>query len=232
MTTRTTEEILAERGSTHGPFGEQAPLVQNIKGLMRATGQWALLPATHREALDMIAHKMGRILVGNPQHRDHWDDIAGYARLASGACVQAADAEMRVAQPGGFGRDKTGVTDPGNFPTKVWRDGADQSAATYMTYENPATERLVPRYGGAPLPEPAGPGTPDDGGHHEPRAGRGVQALTASLVAGTYDDWPANVIISTTDPVKQGADSLHWVLDRRLWPRAEVDGFFLALPRQ
>ncbi len=117
------------------------------------------------------------------------------------------------------GRDEAGVTDP-NPPIISTLIG------------RPSAERCVPRYGGAPLPEPAGPGTPDDGGHHEPRAGRGVQALTASLVAGTYDDWPANVIISTTDPVKQGADSLHWVLDRRLWPRAEVDGFFLALPRQ
>ncbi len=31
----------------------------------------------------MIAHKIGRIVSGNPNVQDHWDDIAGYAKLAS-----------------------------------------------------------------------------------------------------------------------------------------------------
>ena len=31
----------------------------------------------------MIAHKIGRILAGNPDFKDHWDDIAGYAVLIS-----------------------------------------------------------------------------------------------------------------------------------------------------
>jgi hypothetical protein len=35
------------------------------------------------EALEMIAHKIGRILSGDPNHQDHWDDIAGYAKLVS-----------------------------------------------------------------------------------------------------------------------------------------------------
>jgi hypothetical protein len=34
-----------------------------------------------REALHMIAHKMGRIATGNPNIKDHWADIAGYATL-------------------------------------------------------------------------------------------------------------------------------------------------------
>jgi hypothetical protein len=33
--------------------------------------------------LEMIAHKIGRVLAGDPNHADHWDDIAGYARLVA-----------------------------------------------------------------------------------------------------------------------------------------------------
>lgn len=39
-----------------------------------------LLPI-HKEALDMIVHKIGRILNGNPNYIDSFRDIAGYAEL-------------------------------------------------------------------------------------------------------------------------------------------------------
>jgi hypothetical protein len=35
------------------------------------------------EALEMIVHKIGRIVNGNPDVVDHWVDIAGYAKLVS-----------------------------------------------------------------------------------------------------------------------------------------------------
>jgi hypothetical protein len=35
------------------------------------------------EALEMIVHKMGRIVNGNPDEVDHWVDIAGYATLVA-----------------------------------------------------------------------------------------------------------------------------------------------------
>jgi hypothetical protein len=31
----------------------------------------------------MIAHKIGRILNGDPDYIDSWDDIAGYAKLVA-----------------------------------------------------------------------------------------------------------------------------------------------------
>ena len=34
----------------------------------------------------MIALKLSRILSGQSNFKDHWDDIAGYAKLASEAC--------------------------------------------------------------------------------------------------------------------------------------------------
>jgi hypothetical protein len=36
-----------------------------------------------KESLEMIALKLSRILSGQADYRDHWDDIAGYVRLAS-----------------------------------------------------------------------------------------------------------------------------------------------------
>jgi hypothetical protein len=36
-----------------------------------------------REALDMIMHKVGRIINGNPDKIDTWSDVAGYATLVA-----------------------------------------------------------------------------------------------------------------------------------------------------
>jgi hypothetical protein len=44
---------------------------------------WYTLSPMQRESLHMVANKIARIVVGNPDFKDHWDDIAGYARLIS-----------------------------------------------------------------------------------------------------------------------------------------------------
>jgi hypothetical protein len=36
----------------------------------------------------MIAHKIGRIIAGDPDFRDHWDDLAGYATLIAQKCTK------------------------------------------------------------------------------------------------------------------------------------------------
>jgi len=82
MTDKSTEALLAERGKTHGDYAVHAYITQELKRVMAEAGNDLLTPV-QRESLDMIAHKIGRILTGNPNHQDHWDDIAGYARLAS-----------------------------------------------------------------------------------------------------------------------------------------------------
>jgi len=50
---------------------------------MHNSSKWSYLSPTQREALDMTAHKIGRILAGDPDHKDHWDDIAGYTTLVA-----------------------------------------------------------------------------------------------------------------------------------------------------
>lgn len=50
---------------------------------MRLTDNWELLQPFQVEALEMIAHKIGRILNGDPNYDDSWVDIAGYAKLVA-----------------------------------------------------------------------------------------------------------------------------------------------------
>lgn len=77
-------ETLNSRASTHGDFRDNGRIMQRLKFLMRTEGinwQRGKLDDFHQEALDMIQHKIGRILSGNPNEPDHWHDIAGYATL-------------------------------------------------------------------------------------------------------------------------------------------------------
>lgn len=75
--------ILAERGSRYGVFKDHAEITQRLKQviLQHAKKQGVLLEFDHTEALEMIAHKIGRIVNGDPNYADSWDDIAGYAKL-------------------------------------------------------------------------------------------------------------------------------------------------------
>ncbi len=75
--------ILAERGKTHGDFTDNARVMQSLKRIVHDEVGWDRLTDVQREALHMILHKVGRIISGNPNVHDHWDDIAGYAKLAS-----------------------------------------------------------------------------------------------------------------------------------------------------
>ena len=77
------EAILEERGHTHGDFTDNARVMQALKRIIHAEVGWDKLTDVQREALHMILHKIGRIITGNPDVHDHWDDIAGYAKLTS-----------------------------------------------------------------------------------------------------------------------------------------------------
>jgi hypothetical protein len=79
------DQTLDERAKDYGRFKDSAALMQGIKRLLAdharrhdktfADDQW--------EALEMIVHKMARIVNGNPDKVDHWVDIAGYAKLVA-----------------------------------------------------------------------------------------------------------------------------------------------------
>ncbi len=77
------DETLKERGNNYGEFKDHAQITQNIKYAMRNTSGWVNLEPMHKEALEMVAHKIGRILNGNPNFHDSWHDIVGYAKLVA-----------------------------------------------------------------------------------------------------------------------------------------------------
>lgn len=77
------EALLLARGKRYGNFVEHARITQQLKWSMGDVPGWQRLSADQKEALEMIAHKIGRILNGDPNYADSWVDIAGYAKLVS-----------------------------------------------------------------------------------------------------------------------------------------------------
>ena len=75
------DKTLAERGSRYGSFHGHARITQNIKRAMADSPNWLSISDDKKEALEMLAHKMGRILNGDPEYHDSWHDIVGYTKL-------------------------------------------------------------------------------------------------------------------------------------------------------
>jgi hypothetical protein len=75
--------IVRTREKTHGDWAEAASFIQDLKDTLRFTKNWDSLSLPQKEALELIATKLGRILYGDPDHTDHWTDIAGYAELGN-----------------------------------------------------------------------------------------------------------------------------------------------------
>lgn len=77
------DEILSARGKEYGEFHEHARITQNIKTAYKDSPNWNSLSPAMKESLEMNAHKVGRILNGNMNNKDSWQDIEGYTKLVS-----------------------------------------------------------------------------------------------------------------------------------------------------
>jgi hypothetical protein len=119
--TQNIDALLAERGNTHGDYAEHAAITQALKDIMRSTPGWTRLNDIMKETLEMHAHKAGRILAGDPTHADHWDDIAGYARLVSTRLTPIVAAHSPTPAPHPMMREAMSIID----------DGAAEMAAKY-----------------------------------------------------------------------------------------------------
>lgn len=75
------QSILAERGSRYGRFDAHALVTQRLKQALTSGANWDFLEPDAKEALEMIVHKIGRILSGDPDYDDSWVDICGYSQL-------------------------------------------------------------------------------------------------------------------------------------------------------
>ena len=74
---------LNERGARYGSYDNHARITQNITRAMQDSPNWDCLADDQKETLEMVAHKIGRILNGDPDYDDSWVDIVGYAKLVA-----------------------------------------------------------------------------------------------------------------------------------------------------
>lgn len=79
------DKDLLERNTRYGTFKDNSEVAQILKEALRGGANWDQLHYSQKEALELIAVKMGRLVSGNcGKQQDSWYDIAGYAKLGSG----------------------------------------------------------------------------------------------------------------------------------------------------
>lgn len=78
--------LTEERRKTHGDWAETARIANRLKRVLHEEidRRRVELGPARTEALGMILSKIARIVSGDPNHADHWDDISGYALLGKG----------------------------------------------------------------------------------------------------------------------------------------------------
>lgn len=80
-------QTLKQRKKTHGDYATWADLNQRLKADMRNSPNWENLSSTQKETLEMVQHKVSRVLCGDQDAADHWHDIAGYSTLQEKLCA-------------------------------------------------------------------------------------------------------------------------------------------------
>ena len=75
------DHVIKDRDGRYGGFKDGAIIMQQLKTVMRSTDGWERLTDSQKEALEMIQHKIGRVLNGDPTYVDSWTDICGFSQL-------------------------------------------------------------------------------------------------------------------------------------------------------
>ncbi len=100
--TQTIDQTLAERGARYGDFVDHAEVTQSIKVSIASGNNWYTLDDDMKEAMEMVAHKFGRILNGDPEYIDSWTDCIGYLRLVEKRLIDeqsAGEAQVGRDEP-------------------------------------------------------------------------------------------------------------------------------------
>ena len=99
------ENTLAERGNRYGDFTDHARICQQLKNTMYNANTdrglqltWEKLSDVQKQALEVIADKIARILSGDPNYADNWHDIQGYAKLVEDRLPRPAEAVYDTAK--------------------------------------------------------------------------------------------------------------------------------------
>lgn len=78
------DQILRERETQYGKFINHATIAQILKTTIFSVKSIRNFSSPDQvEALEMICHKIARILNGDHNYIDSWTDIAGYATLVA-----------------------------------------------------------------------------------------------------------------------------------------------------
>ena len=85
------KDVLQQRGDRYGSYPTHALISQDLKTTMQKYSGYERLSVDQKESLEMIAHKIARILNGDPNYDDSWVDIAGYATLIAKRLQSEAD---------------------------------------------------------------------------------------------------------------------------------------------
>lgn len=77
------KQTLNERGARYGSFKGHAEVAQRLKAVVQEEldARGKLLSPVQQEAVDMILHKLARIVNGDASYIDSWRDIVGYTQL-------------------------------------------------------------------------------------------------------------------------------------------------------
>ena len=73
------EDITKARESDYGGLNNVSYVARKLKLLFRELGYETHFSDVQVEGTDMILHKFARLISGNPNNVDSWNDIAGYA---------------------------------------------------------------------------------------------------------------------------------------------------------
>lgn len=97
------DDMVKERGSVHGEFRDVAQVDTNLNLAMKESVNWRKLQPYQQVALKMIAHKIARILSGDPSYDDHWKDIEGYTRITRDRLPKTAGTSTTAGVTGEVG---------------------------------------------------------------------------------------------------------------------------------
>lgn len=150
----TVDKTLAERGSWYGEFADNARVSQELYTrfcFYLGHNRSFTFSEVHTEALKFIAQKIARILNGDPNYKDNWHDIAGYATLVERWIATQELPELRKlnTRDGSFPGVPTGVVlrenplDGGTSGTGVLGDrGVPVKPVEYTNLREGSTVRI------------------------------------------------------------------------------------------
>ena len=75
------DQTLSERGARYGEFAGNANVSQMLKQTLHSSPNWDDLPNYMKEALEMVMHKISRLLNGDFTYTDNVVDMLGYTQL-------------------------------------------------------------------------------------------------------------------------------------------------------